>query len=73
MLITDGGVLIRTKAAEVRETGRAAQGVRLINLDDGERLVSIVKVAESDDADAELDADAANPTEGGDTSTDTPA
>ncbi|WP_277060056.1 DNA gyrase subunit A [Rivihabitans pingtungensis] len=71
MLITDGGVLIRTKAAEVRETGRAAQGVRLINLDDGERLVSIVKVAESDDA--ELDADAANPTEGGDTSTDTPA
>uniref|UniRef100_UPI00289B3E75 DNA gyrase subunit A n=1 Tax=Rivihabitans pingtungensis TaxID=1054498 RepID=UPI00289B3E75 len=73
MLITDGGVLIRTKAAEVRETGRAAQGVRLINLDDGERLVSIVKVAESDDADAELDADAASPTEGGDTSTDTPA
>ena len=73
MLITDGGVLIRTKAAEVRETGRAAQGVRLINLDDGERLVSIIKVAESDDADAELDADAANPTEGGDTSTDTPA
>ena len=71
MLITDGGVLIRTKAAEVRETGRAAQGVRLINLDDGERLVSIVKVAESDDA--ELDADAASPTEGGDTSTDTPA
>ena len=47
--------------------------MRLINLDDGERLVSIVKVAESDDADAELDADAANPTEGGDTSTDTPA
>ena len=73
MLITDCGVLIRTKAAEVRETGRAAQGVRLINLDDGERLVSIVKVAESDDADAELDADAASPTEGGDTSTDTPA
>ena len=55
-------MLIRTKAAEVRETGRAAQvGVRLINLDDGERLVSIVKVAESDDADAELDADAASP------------
>ncbi len=34
MLITTGGVLIRTKVAEIRETGRAAQGVRLINLDE---------------------------------------
>ncbi|TCP11195.1 DNA gyrase subunit A [Crenobacter luteus] len=49
MLITTGGVLIRTKVAEVRETGRAAQGVRLINLDDGEKLIGIEKVAEGDD------------------------
>ena len=49
MLITDGGVLIRTKVEQIRETGRAAQGVRLINLDDGQNLVSIEPIAESDD------------------------
>ncbi|MBV8636034.1 MAG: DNA gyrase subunit A, partial [Burkholderiaceae bacterium] len=49
MLITTGGVLIRTTVAEVRETGRSAQGVRLINLDDGEKLSGIEKVVDSDD------------------------
>ena len=63
MLITTGGVLIRTRVAEVRETSRAAQGVRLINLDDGEFLVGIEKVAETEedpeaDTDGVLDADA---------------
>ena len=48
MLMTTGGVLIRTRVAEVRETGRAAQGVRLINLDEGETLVSLVKLAEAE-------------------------
>ncbi|MCQ4143048.1 DNA gyrase subunit A [Vogesella sp. AC12] len=61
MLITTGGVLIRTKVDQVRETGRAAQGVRLINLDDGEKLICLVKVAESeDDAAEEGDEAAAN-------------
>lgn len=54
MLITTGGVLIRTKVAEVRETGRAAQGVRLINLDEGEKLIGLEKVAETEE-DADLD------------------
>ncbi|MFD1245582.1 DNA gyrase subunit A [Paralysiella testudinis] len=49
MLITSGGVLIRTKVDQVRETGRAAQGVRLINLDEGEQLVSLVRVAETEE------------------------
>ncbi|SFZ78674.1 DNA gyrase subunit A [Chitinimonas taiwanensis] len=49
MLITTGGVLIRTAVKEVRETGRSAQGVRLINLDAGETLSGIVKVADADD------------------------
>ena len=49
MLITSGGVLIRTKVNQVRETGRAAQGVRLINLDEGENLVSLTRVAESEE------------------------
>ncbi len=49
MLITSGGVLIRTKVDQVRETGRAAQGVRLINLDAGEKLVGLEKIAESEE------------------------
>ena len=56
MLITSGGVLIRTKVEQVRETGRAAAGVKLINLDEGTTLVSIEPVAESDETD-DVDAD----------------
>ena len=51
MLITSGGVLIRTKVEQVRETGRTAAGVKLINLDEGTTLVSIEPVAESDEVD----------------------
>ena len=48
MLITTGGVLIRTGVEEIRETGRAAQGVRLINLDEGEKLAGLEKVVETE-------------------------
>jgi DNA gyrase subunit A len=47
MLITTGGVLIRTRVSEIRELGRATQGVRLIALDAGEKLSGLEKVAES--------------------------
>jgi DNA gyrase subunit A len=60
MLITTGGVLIRTRVNEVREMGRATQGVTLINLGDDEKLAGLEKIvdreeengqsAESDDA-----------------------
>jgi DNA gyrase subunit A len=49
MLITTGGVLIRTRVSEIREMSRATQGVRLINLDEGEKLCGLEKVAESED------------------------
>lgn len=48
MLITSGGVLIRTKVEQIRETYRAAAGVKLINLDEGETLVSLERVAEDE-------------------------
>jgi len=48
MIITSAGVLIRTKVSSIRETGRAAQGVKLIGLDDGSKLVDIAKVVEKD-------------------------
>jgi DNA gyrase subunit A len=47
MLITSGGTLIRTRVSEVSVMGRNTQGIRLIVLDKGERLVSMDKVAES--------------------------
>ncbi|MDD3483022.1 DNA gyrase subunit A [Azovibrio restrictus] len=47
MLITTGGVLIRTRVAEIRELGRATQGVTLISLDAGEKLTGLEKVAET--------------------------
>jgi DNA gyrase subunit A len=44
MLITEKGILIRTKIAEIRETGRNAQGVKLIRIDEGDRLVAMAKI-----------------------------
>jgi DNA gyrase subunit A len=44
ILITQKGILIRTRVSEIRETGRAAQGVRLIKLDEGDKLVAMAKV-----------------------------
>jgi len=49
MLINTGGVLIRTRVSEIRDMGRATQGVRLINLGDGEKLVGLERVAEREE------------------------
>ncbi len=49
MLITNGGVLIRTRVKEMREMGRATQGVTLINLDDGQKLIGVERVLEPDE------------------------
>ena len=66
MLITTGGVLIRTRVSEIRGMGRATQGVTLISLDDGEKLAGLEKVAESvieAEAESEVDVtDVAAPT-----------
>jgi DNA gyrase subunit A len=48
MLITTGGVLIRTRVAEIREMGRATQGVTLIALDEGTTLSGLQRVVERD-------------------------
>jgi DNA gyrase subunit A len=49
MLITSGGVLIRTRVREVREMGRSTQGVTLINLGEGEKLSGLQTVLDSDE------------------------
>ncbi len=48
MLITDKGVLVRTRVAEIREMGRATQGVTLISLDAGDELSGLQRIVEND-------------------------
>ena len=48
MLITDKGVLVRTRVSEIREMGRATQGVTLINLDEGAQLSGLQRIVEND-------------------------
>ncbi|MEZ0289414.1 MAG: DNA gyrase subunit A [Methylophilus sp.] len=55
MLITTGGVLIRTRVKEIRDMGRAAQGVTLINLGEGEKLSGLEKIVETDEVEGEED------------------
>jgi DNA gyrase subunit A len=54
MLITTGGVLVRTRVSEIREMGRSTQGVTLINVDEGTHLSGLQRIAESDSDDDEL-------------------
>lgn len=49
LLITQSGMLIRIKVKDIRETGRAVQGVRLIQIDPGDRVVAVAKLAETDE------------------------
>jgi len=69
MLITDRGVLVRTRVSEIRELGRATQGVTLIALDDGSKLSGLQRIVENDaivdaQGDGETDADAGNDSPG---------
>ncbi len=64
MMITTGGVLIRTRVSEIREMGRATQGVTLIAVEDGAKLSGLQRIMEADveedigadEADADADA-----------------
>jgi DNA gyrase subunit A len=48
ILITNAGTLIRTKVADIRITGRNAMGVRIINLKDNEKVISVSRIVGSD-------------------------
>ena len=66
MLITDTGVLVRTRVLEIRELGRATQGVTLIALDNGAKLSGLQRIVENDanvETGGEGDPDPANPQE----------
>ena len=58
MLISTGGVLIRTRVADIRVMSRSTQGVTLINLDDGTYLAGVEKVIETEEIDESEEPDA---------------
>ncbi|MCW5648939.1 MAG: DNA gyrase subunit A [Ramlibacter sp.] len=58
MLITDKGVLVRTRVSEIRELGRATQGVTLIGLDEGSKLSGLQRIVENDANPADDESDA---------------
>jgi DNA gyrase subunit A len=49
MLISQQGMILRTRAGDIRAIGRATQGVRLIEMEDGDMVVAVAKLAERDD------------------------
>jgi DNA gyrase subunit A len=51
MLITNSGVLVRTRVSEIREMGRATQGVTLIDVEDGDTLSGVQRIVETEAAD----------------------
>ena len=53
MLISAAGTLVRTASAEISSLGRNTQGVRLIRLDDGDRLVGVARLAIDEDAEGD--------------------
>jgi DNA gyrase subunit A len=55
MMITKSGVIIRVPVDGIRVIGRNTQGVRVMNLDDGDSLVAVARVVKEDDEDDEGD------------------
>ena len=53
MLMTEKGIVIRTRVGDIRQTGRSAAGVTLMRLDKGDRLVAMAKVPAGEEAPAE--------------------
>ena len=58
---TKGGMVVRIRAADVRQVGRATQGVRLVTLDSGDALASVAKIGAGEEADGAPEATTAPP------------
>jgi DNA gyrase subunit A len=71
MLVTDQGKMIRTTVGDIRIAGRNTQGVTIFNVAEGEKVVSVAKIDESEEEDVELEGgDEKAPETGGDSSED---
>ncbi|PWB77484.1 MAG: DNA gyrase subunit A [Holophagae bacterium] len=70
LVLTEGGILIRMNVGEIRRSGRATQGVRVIRLDEGDRVVSVAKLAEDDGSNGDDSGAEDTGVAGGDTAAD---
>jgi DNA gyrase subunit A len=64
MLITTAGMVNRTHVHEIRVIGRNTQGVRVMNLNEGDRIASIAKVAQGPEVEGEREPESVAPPEG---------
>jgi DNA gyrase subunit A len=53
MIITKHGVIIRSSVSQVRVTGRIAQGVKLVNLDEGDLVTAVARVVPEEEGEGE--------------------
>ena len=58
VFVTQGGMLVRTRAAQISRIGRATQGVRVVNLKEGDRLIAAAVVPAAEEGDAAADSSA---------------
>ncbi len=64
MIITANGIMLRTDLSAVREIGRATQGVRMIRVDEGDRVAAVARIAREEESEADENGAAPAPTEG---------
>jgi DNA gyrase subunit A len=64
MIINRSGITIRTAVDQIRLAGRATQGVKIINLREGDTIASVMAVPKSDDAKDENDVESVDTVEG---------
>ena len=72
MITCESGVTIRMKVSAIREAGRATQGVKLINIDEGDRIAAIARIAEQDDEESENEGENGDAAEGSEPEADAP-
>ena len=65
MIITDDGTIIRTRVEEIRQTGRVTQGVPMMRVAEGRRIVVVDIAAPADEDETDLPEDAENPPQDG--------
>jgi DNA gyrase subunit A len=61
MLITQQGMILRTRAGDIRSIGRATQGVRLIEMEEGDMVVAVARLVEKDEEAGDVEAPAPEP------------
>jgi DNA gyrase subunit A len=65
MITCKSGITIRMRVQDIREAGRATQGVRLINLEDGDEIAAIARIEEQEEQPEEMEGENAAGTDAG--------